>query len=219
MWNNSSRVNHKNFANKMTHPYPNRRFVPQVVFTRSGKINTAGASVNIAGNPQQKEYNEKGVIDSGFSRHMTRNKCYLTEYEDYDGGFVSFRDGKGRISRKDSPFNLEAFSDSNYAGASLDRKSITGGCQFLGQRLISWQCKKQTIVANSTTEAEYVAIANCCRQVFKDGFDGRIGLKMLFGPVLRVKHGKKLVSASRLALCCWEKVSTVRHRVSAARQT
>ncbi|GJY86882.1 putative reverse transcriptase, RNA-dependent DNA polymerase [Tanacetum coccineum] len=66
---------------------------------------------------------------------------------------------------KDSPFDLEAFSDSDYAGASLDRKSTTGGCQFLGKRLISWQCKKQTIVANSTTEAEYVAAANCCGQV------------------------------------------------------
>ncbi|GJV28902.1 hypothetical protein Tco_1385350 [Tanacetum coccineum] len=66
---------------------------------------------------------------------------------------------------KDSPFDLEAYSDSDYAGASLDRKSTTGGCQFLGSRLISWQCKKQTIVANSTTEAEYVAAANCYGQV------------------------------------------------------
>ncbi|GJV96387.1 hypothetical protein Tco_1415244 [Tanacetum coccineum] len=47
---------------------------------------------------------------------------------------------------RDSPFDLEAFSDSDYAGASLDRKSTKGGCQFLGKRLISWQCKKQTIV-------------------------------------------------------------------------
>ncbi|GJV34700.1 putative ribonuclease H-like domain-containing protein [Tanacetum coccineum] len=54
---------------------------------------------------------------------------------------------------RDLPFDLEAFSDSDYAGASLDRKYTTGGCQFLGKRLISWQCKKQTIVANSTTEA------------------------------------------------------------------
>ncbi|GJY28558.1 putative ribonuclease H-like domain-containing protein [Tanacetum coccineum] len=66
---------------------------------------------------------------------------------------------------RDSPFDLKAFSDSDYAGASLDRKSTTGGCQFLGKRLISWQYKKQTIVANSTTEAEYVAAANCCGRV------------------------------------------------------
>ncbi|GJV79433.1 putative ribonuclease H-like domain-containing protein [Tanacetum coccineum] len=51
----------------------------------------------------------------------------------------------------DSPFNLEAFSDSDYARASLDRKSTTGGCQFLSKRLISCQCKKQTIVAKLFT--------------------------------------------------------------------
>ncbi|GJT04957.1 putative ribonuclease H-like domain-containing protein [Tanacetum coccineum] len=65
---------------------------------------------------------------------------------------------------RESPFDLEAFSDSDYGGSNLDRKSITGGCQFLGQRLISWQCKKQTIVSTSTTKAEYVAAANCCGQ-------------------------------------------------------
>ncbi|GJR90565.1 putative ribonuclease H-like domain-containing protein [Tanacetum coccineum] len=62
---------------------------------------------------------------------------------------------------RESSFDLEAFSNSDYAGANLDRKSTTGGCQFLGRRLISWQCKKQTIMATSTTEAEYVAAANC----------------------------------------------------------
>ncbi|GJU32547.1 putative ribonuclease H-like domain-containing protein [Tanacetum coccineum] len=62
-----------------------------------------------------------------------------------------------KMVKRNSPFELEAFSDSDYGGASLDRKSTTGGCQFLGRRLISWQCKKQTIVANSTTKAEYVA--------------------------------------------------------------
>ncbi|GJU90265.1 hypothetical protein Tco_1302688 [Tanacetum coccineum] len=64
-----------------------------------------------------------------------------------------------------SSIDLEAYSDSDYAGANLDRKSTTGGCQFLGMRLISWQCKKQTIVATFTTEAVYVAAASCCGQV------------------------------------------------------
>ncbi|GKD14689.1 putative ribonuclease H-like domain-containing protein, partial [Tanacetum coccineum] len=66
---------------------------------------------------------------------------------------------------KDSPFELEAYSDSDYEGANLDRKSTIGGCQLLGRRLISWQCKKQTILANSTTKVEYVAATNCCGQV------------------------------------------------------
>ncbi|GJZ83418.1 hypothetical protein Tco_0648591 [Tanacetum coccineum] len=66
---------------------------------------------------------------------------------------------------KDSPFDLVAFTNSDYTGASLDRKPTTGGCQFLGYRLISWQCKKQIVVANSTTKVEYIAASNCCGQV------------------------------------------------------
>ncbi|GJS32773.1 hypothetical protein Tco_0531155 [Tanacetum coccineum] len=66
---------------------------------------------------------------------------------------------------KESPFDLVAYLDSDYGGASQDRKSTTRGCQFLGRRLISWQCKKQTIVATSTNKAEYVAAASGCGQV------------------------------------------------------
>ncbi|GJT94234.1 putative ribonuclease H-like domain-containing protein [Tanacetum coccineum] len=81
-----------------------------------------------------------------------------------------FRYLKGKPSlglwySKDSPLELVAYTDSDYAGATLDRKSTTGGCQFLGNRLISWQCKKQTVVAPLTTEAEYVAAASCYGQV------------------------------------------------------
>nr|GFB01769.1 hypothetical protein [Tanacetum cinerariifolium] len=61
---------------------------------------------------------------------------------------------------KDSPFDLVAYSNSDDAGASLDKKSTTGGCQFFRCRLISWQCKKQIVVATSSTEAEYVAAAS-----------------------------------------------------------
>nr|GEV01087.1 putative reverse transcriptase, RNA-dependent DNA polymerase [Tanacetum cinerariifolium] len=66
---------------------------------------------------------------------------------------------------KDFPFNLVAYIDSDYDGASLDRKSTIVGCQILRCRLMSWQCKKQTMVANSTTKAEYVAASSCCGQV------------------------------------------------------
>nr|GEX37135.1 copia protein [Tanacetum cinerariifolium] len=60
---------------------------------------------------------------------------------------------------KESPFDLVTYSNSDYGGATQDRKSTTEGFQFLGRRLISWKCKKQTIVATSTTEAEYTIVA------------------------------------------------------------
>ncbi|GKA41340.1 putative ribonuclease H-like domain-containing protein [Tanacetum coccineum] len=95
---------------------------------------------------------------------------YVHLYRSMIGSLIIFRYLKGQPKlglwySKDSPFDLEAYTDSDYAGASLDRKSTTGGYQFFGSRLISWQCKKQTIVANSTTEAEYVAAASCYGQV------------------------------------------------------
>ncbi|GJX01560.1 putative ribonuclease H-like domain-containing protein [Tanacetum coccineum] len=78
-------------------------------------------------------------VDVHLSRSMIESLIYLTT---------------------DSPFELVSYTDSDYAEATQDRNSTTRGCQFLGNRLISWQCKKQTVVATSTTKAEYVAAAN-----------------------------------------------------------
>nr|GEV35688.1 ribonuclease H-like domain, reverse transcriptase, RNA-dependent DNA polymerase [Tanacetum cinerariifolium] len=64
---------------------------------------------------------------------------------------------------KDSPFDFVAYTNSDYARASVDRKSTTE--EFLRCRLISWQCKKQTVVASSITKAKYVAALSCCGQV------------------------------------------------------
>ncbi|GJU18907.1 ribonuclease H-like domain-containing protein [Tanacetum coccineum] len=77
---------------------------------------------------------------------------------------IKQKEKDGIFIRQNSPFELVAYTDSDYDGATQDRKSTTGGYQFLGNRLISWQCKKQTMVATSTTEAEYVAAASCYGQ-------------------------------------------------------
>ncbi|GJX80761.1 putative ribonuclease H-like domain-containing protein [Tanacetum coccineum] len=86
---------------------------------------------------------------------------------------------------KDSPFHLEAFSDSDYAGDNHDRRSTSGGCQYLGRRLVSWQCKKQTIVAISSTEAEYVAAASCCNKLLCS--DNESTICIVRNPVLHSK--------------------------------
>jgi hypothetical protein len=52
---------------------------------------------------------------------------------------------------------LKGYTNSNWAGSALDRKSTSGCCFNLGSGMISWLSKKQTSVALNTTEAEYIA--------------------------------------------------------------
>nr|GEU29677.1 ribonuclease H-like domain, reverse transcriptase, RNA-dependent DNA polymerase [Tanacetum cinerariifolium] len=75
-------------------------------------------------------------------------------YRSIIGSLMYLTSSRPDIMFADSPFNLEAYTDSDYVGVSLDRKFTTGGCQFLKSRLILWQCKKQTVVANYTTKAD-----------------------------------------------------------------
>ena len=62
-------------------------------------------------------------------------------------------------------FKLQAFTDSDYGGCRLDRKSTSGSRQFLGGRLVGWTSKKQSCVSTSTAEVEYVVASSCCSQV------------------------------------------------------
>ena len=58
-----------------------------------------------------------------------------------------------------SSLEFVGYADANYAGCKSDRKSNSGLCCFLGSSLVCWSSRKQTSVANSTTEAKYVAAA------------------------------------------------------------
>jgi hypothetical protein len=64
-----------------------------------------------------------------------------------------------------SCINLTTFSDAYFGGCRIDRKNTSGACCYLGNSLISWSSRKQSSVALSTTEAEYVAAASCCSQI------------------------------------------------------
>ncbi|KAK6143314.1 hypothetical protein DH2020_023662 [Rehmannia glutinosa] len=66
---------------------------------------------------------------------------------------------------KEGGFKLIGYSDSDYAGCRVDRKSTSGICQMLGNRLVSWFSKKQNSIATSTRPAEYISAAFCCTQL------------------------------------------------------
>jgi hypothetical protein len=114
---------------------------------------------------------------------------------------------------KGSHFELLGYSDADYVGCKMDRKSTSGTYQFLGQTLVSWSLKKQNSVALSTTEAEYVTASSCCaqllwmRQTLKDyGYtmnhipllcDNESAIKIAYNPCehSRTKH----MSGSRVS--------------------
>jgi hypothetical protein len=73
--------------------------------------------------------------------------------------------GLGLWYSSSSTLSLHGFSDVDFAGCRVERKSTSGSCQFLGSSLVSWSSRKQSSVAQSTTEAEYVASVSCCSQL------------------------------------------------------
>ncbi|GJW17184.1 ribonuclease H-like domain-containing protein [Tanacetum coccineum] len=110
----------------------------------------------------------KDIDGEDVDEHMYRSMIGSLMYLNSSRPDIIYLKGQPKLGLwylKDLPFDLVAYTDSDYAGASLDRKSTTGGCQFLRFRLVSWQCKKQIVVANSITEAEYIAASNCYRQL------------------------------------------------------
>jgi len=66
---------------------------------------------------------------------------------------------------RESDFSLIGYSDADFAGCKIDRKSTSGSCQFLGGRLVSWYSKKQKSISTSTAESEYIAAGSCCAQI------------------------------------------------------
>nr|GEW03036.1 copia protein [Tanacetum cinerariifolium] len=71
----------------------------------------------------------------------------------------------GMYYLKCSSFDLKGYSDSDYAGWNMDRKSTSSACQILCGKLVCWSAKKQQSVAMSSAEAEYVDAAGCCASI------------------------------------------------------
>ncbi|KAK2428594.1 putative mitochondrial protein [Trifolium repens] len=71
----------------------------------------------------------------------------------------------GLLYQKSNDYKLIGFCDADYAGDRIERKSTSGNCQFIGENLISWASKRETTIAMSTAEAEYISAAKCCTQL------------------------------------------------------
>ncbi|XP_057991650.1 uncharacterized mitochondrial protein AtMg00810-like [Hevea brasiliensis] len=73
--------------------------------------------------------------------------------------------GRGLLYGNHGHLNIECFSDADWAGSKVDRRSTTGYCVFIGGNLVSWRSKKQSVVSRSSAESEYRAMAQSVCEV------------------------------------------------------
>ena len=73
--------------------------------------------------------------------------------------YLKGNQGKGILFRRNVRLTLEAYTDAGYAGSPIDRRSIFGYCTILGGNLVTWRSKKQNVVARSSAESEFRAMA------------------------------------------------------------
>jgi hypothetical protein len=80
-------------------------------------------------------------------------------------GYLKYTPSIGLWYPHGACFELLGYSDSDFAGCRVDRKSTSGGCHLLGCSLVAWSSKKQNFVALSTAEVEYISAGACCAQI------------------------------------------------------
>jgi len=79
--------------------------------------------------------------------------------------YIKKAPGKGLVFTDRGHTNIFGYSDADWAGDASDRRSTSSCCIFVGGNLISWKSKKQTVVAQSSTEAEYRAMAHATSEL------------------------------------------------------
>ncbi|KAJ0566355.1 putative RNA-directed DNA polymerase [Helianthus annuus] len=79
--------------------------------------------------------------------------------------YLKLSPGKGVMFSRANDFSVKGYVDSDWAKCLVTRKSVTGFCIFLGNCLVSWKSKKQSVVARSTAEAEYRAMSSATCEI------------------------------------------------------
>jgi hypothetical protein len=86
---------------------------------------------------------------------------------------------------KGAKLELVGYSDSDYAGCKVERRSTLGTCQLLGRSLVLWSSKKQNSVALSTAKAKYISADSCCAQIlWRKATLNEFGIKFKKVPLL-----------------------------------
>nr|GEW91672.1 retrovirus-related Pol polyprotein from transposon TNT 1-94 [Tanacetum cinerariifolium] len=167
----------------MRQPQNDKRRSKEVVMTRTAKMIKSALDAEIQiillenvqshQKTRTKERSSKilGVIAVKMIMRRLKTKRLFSTYKAYNGGNVTFGSnlrgniiGKGLWYPKGTGIETVVYVDSDHAGDYVDRKSTSGICTFVECCLTSWFLKKQTALAISTTESEYISAEKACQQ-------------------------------------------------------
>ena len=102
--------------------------------------------------------------------------------------------------KRSKVFALIGYSDSDYVGDHIDRKSTSGSVFFLGENLITWSSQKQKIIALSSCEAEYITLnATSCQAIWLAGLITKLTNKNMMPVELRVDNSSAIELAKNPA--------------------
>ncbi|RVW40843.1 Retrovirus-related Pol polyprotein from transposon RE1 [Vitis vinifera] len=104
--------------------------------------------------------NDSHPTDRDRYQRLVRKLIYLTHTRPDIGFAVSMSPGRGLHFKKTSSREVEVFTDADWAGSLTDRRSTTGYCSYVWGNLVTWRSKKQSVVARSSAEAEFRAMAH-----------------------------------------------------------
>nr|GEV83213.1 retrovirus-related Pol polyprotein from transposon TNT 1-94 [Tanacetum cinerariifolium] len=150
LWNNTRRVNHKNFDNKFTHPHPKRRFVSQAVLTRSGKINTACASVTTAVRPvntagSKSSLNHPKLISNAFKRGHSQVIRPFNKYSAYK---------KTILNKEIKTAQAKKIADLKRRVKKLERKKLSFKKKEVGKKEKGRNLKQRSIFEESIFDVQ-----------------------------------------------------------------
>jgi hypothetical protein len=131
---------HKSSGHPLSNPTPYRRLIGRLLYLTHSRPEIAYAVSKLS-----------QFLSEPTDEHMLAGLHVLK--------FLKNHPGKGLFFSSSSSLCIKGFSDSDWGVCPDTRRSTTGYCFFLGNSLVSWKSKKQTVVSRSSSEAEYRALA------------------------------------------------------------
>ncbi|KAL0544471.1 hypothetical protein IC582_019587 [Cucumis melo] len=143
------------------------------LLTETGMLGCRLADIPIEFNCKLGNFDDQVSVDKEQYQRLCCQPVYAAPYEEHMEAvkrilrYLKTTLGKGLMFRKTDKKTIEAYTNSDWAGSVVDKKSTSGYCTFVWGNFVTWRSKKQSVVARSSAEAEYKAMSlGICEEIW-----------------------------------------------------